>query len=107
MVSLKMASSSRRRIEIDRELEEIVGPYLVNRQKDLKLLHRAIAEGDFNVFHVLGHRMRGAARSFGFTDIEGIGERLETSGKEKNLEQAQAATHDLEVYLSDIEVIFV
>ena len=94
-------------VEIPKEMDELIPPFLENRQKDLELLTAAIAECDTETITRLGHNMKGSGAGYGFKKISQLGFSLENAGKNQDFEAAQQALDELGSYLKGLQVKFV
>ncbi|MBF0401606.1 MAG: Hpt domain-containing protein [Magnetococcales bacterium] len=91
-------------IHVDPDLEEIVPPYLSNRQKDVKLIETMVEQQDFESIRVLGHRMKGSGAGYGFDFISQVGRELEQAAKEERPTEIIAQMAALAAYLGRIDV---
>lgn len=57
--------------------EEMRRQYVQRRKTDLSKLIDALAQKDLEVFHRIGHQLKGNASTYGYMDLESIGIRLE------------------------------
>jgi HPt (histidine-containing phosphotransfer) domain-containing protein len=95
------------RIEIDRDLTPVVPEYLENRQLDCILTGRLLAEGNLAEIKSLAHRMKGSGGSYGFDEISGIGEDLESAALAGDADGIRSAIERLRLYLSRVVVVYV
>jgi HPt (histidine-containing phosphotransfer) domain-containing protein len=95
------------RVEVDKELEEIVPNFLRNRERDILVLEQAIAGGDFTTVASIGHRIRGSSGGYGFDDLGEIGKSLEEAGNAGDAPGARQAFSSMKSYLTGIQVIYV
>lgn len=94
------------RVEISRDLEDIVPTFLENRKKDLQTLHAAVASRDFATLQTLGHRMKGDGGGYGFEAISEIGGRLESAVKRQDLPTIEHCIAELEDFLTRVSVFY-
>ncbi|HMS82845.1 MAG TPA: Hpt domain-containing protein [Nitrospira sp.] len=94
------------RVEISRDLEDIVPTFLENRGKDLQTLHVAVVSQDFSTLQTLGHRMKGDGGGYGFDAISTIGARLETAAKQQDLPVSKHLIAELEDFLNRVTVLY-
>ncbi len=57
--------------------KELYLSYVKHRKADLKLLEEALEKNKVDEFRRVGHQIRGNAVSFGFQELESLGDRLE------------------------------
>ena len=69
-------------------------------------MHDALDRGDFETVAMLGHGMRGAGGSYGFTAITDIGAALERAAASVDRDAANKWIAELSSYLDRVEVTF-
>ncbi|MBF0358114.1 MAG: Hpt domain-containing protein [Magnetococcales bacterium] len=99
-----MSDVERVTVVIDKDLEDIVPGYLVNRQKDLAVISKALQEKDFQTIQTSGHRMKGSGSGYGFDCISEIGRDLEIAAKEHNSGQIAGLVADLATYIESVDI---
>lgn len=91
-------------VHVDAELEDLIPGFLENMCKDIKSMHEALKQGDYETIRILGHSMKGAGGGYGFDAITDIGASLEQSAKEKNPEEIRKRVDELSTFLEHVEV---
>lgn len=91
---------------IDSELEDLIPGFIQSRHNDIKALQFAVESGDFETVERLGHSMKGNGAGYGFEGISAIGAALEMAGKEKNGPKSLDQIANLDLYLSNVVVVF-
>jgi HPt (histidine-containing phosphotransfer) domain-containing protein len=94
------------RVRIDADLADIVPVFLANRQKDIAKIRAVLAEGNFAEVQRLGHGMKGAGAGYGFPLVTDLGRALEEAARARDAAQIESRIHELETYLSRVEVIY-
>ena len=77
--------------------------YLQRRKSDLASLAQAFDSGDYEMFAMVGHQLKGNATTFGFDDLEKIARELEAAGKTESRDEARRSLDSLEQWLSTQE----
>ena len=95
------------KIKISKDLEEIVPNFINNRTKDFVVLDKAIGENDFKTFEMIGHRLAGSAKSYGFEELGDWGRKLEYAAQDKKMEEIVGYINLMKEYMNDLEVEFV
>ena len=98
--------SEKIRIQIEKDLVEIVPGYLENRRQDLLTLQAALGAGDYVTIAGIGHRIRGTGAGYGFEWLSAAGATLETAGKTADAASIQKAIMEITDYLNRIEVFY-
>jgi HPt (histidine-containing phosphotransfer) domain-containing protein len=93
------------RIEMPQGLEDIVPGYLANRRNEVSEMIEILAASDFERLSVLGHNLKGTARSYGFPDLAPMGSALEQSASFRDSEALHTQIADLCRYLDQVELI--
>lgn len=91
-------------VEVDPMLRDLVPVYLANRRGDVELIKVALDRGDFGAIGRIGHNMLGSGSSFGFDGLTAIGGELERAAKAGKRMEIARLLHDLEDYLSHLDV---
>lgn len=99
--------TERIKVEIDRDLEEIIPGFLENRVKDIAGLKAAAQSGDFEYIRIIGHTLKGIGGGYGFDRISELGMVLEQAAKDGQSTIISKAISDLEVYLELVEIIYI
>lgn len=90
----------------DKDLEELIPDYLENRNKELVLLKEAFAQSNFPYIQSIGHKLRGSAGSYGFSDLSEIGKELEEKSKVMDGTSVRHALNQYQLYLKRVKVSF-
>ena len=88
---------------VEEEIQPLVEQYFQNRIQELDTLKQALHENDFETIKKRGHRLKGNARTYGFIDLEGLGERLEQSAQNQDHRLTEELIQSIEDYLKGFE----
>lgn len=94
-------------VKIDKDLEDIIPPFMENRKKDILELRKAIDDNDFATMKVIGHKLAGNAGSYGFDELGTFGATLEEASINKDHESCKKQTGLIEDYLANVNIVFV
>jgi DNA-binding NtrC family response regulator len=94
------------RVQIPRELEDMIPGYLSNRRRDVLTISEALEKSDVDAIRVIGHGMKGSGAGYGFARITEIGGDLERAAKEANLVEIQNLRRVLAEYVERVEVVY-
>jgi HPt (histidine-containing phosphotransfer) domain-containing protein len=97
---------SRFTVNIDKDLAEIIPPFMENRKKDIVDLKNAISTSDFDTMKVIGHKLAGNAGSYGFDELGNYGAKLEEASISKNKNVCQEQALLIEDYLANVDIKF-
>ncbi|MBF0466576.1 MAG: Hpt domain-containing protein [Nitrospirae bacterium] len=92
-------------VEVEEDLTDLMPRYMEHRRKDIKAIHKAMEESDFEAIRGMGHSMKGSGGGFGCDEITDIGDRMEIAAKEKNSGLIMELTHQLSSYLDRVRVV--
>ena len=95
------------RVEVDKDLAELIPNYLSNRKKEPAALRNALAQADFGQLRLIGHRMKGVGQSYGFARISAYGSQIEDAAKAELAKSMGPLIDEYERYLSRVSVTFV
>jgi HPt (histidine-containing phosphotransfer) domain-containing protein len=88
---------------VPRISEDMKLRYLQRRKSDLASLAQAFDSGDYEMFCMIGHQLKGNATTFGFDELEKIARELEVAGKSESRDEARRSLDSLELWLSTQE----
>lgn len=91
-------------VTIDKDLEDLIPGFLANRNKDIELLQRANAAGDFPAMQSIGHSLKGVGGGYGFDRMSELGAEIETAAKGKNLHYLEELIESYVDYLARVEI---
>ncbi len=93
-------------VYIDSDLEDIVPGFLDSKRSDINNMFQCLKENNFHPIQVLGHKMKGDGKGYGFDMISDVGADLETFAMEEKKEEIKVALEKLNNYLSSIEIVY-
>ena len=79
---------------------ELMDSYLEGRKEDVRLLHGAVANENFELVRMIGHNLFGSGGAYGLEVLSEIGERLEHAAQAKNQDDIVNAIRELESQIS-------
>lgn len=79
---------------------EMVDSYVVNRISDVRTLSDAVRTRKPHVIRTIGHRIKGTAASFGFPELQEVGEALEIAGMTRDLRRSERLAARLQEWVS-------
>ncbi|MEC4890455.1 MAG: ATP-binding protein [Nitrospira sp.] len=87
----------------EQDLDRLREKFLHNRRLDLEILASAVRTSDWATIQTIGHRMKGLAGSYGFTEIGAIGTALEDAAHRRQLHRVAAEIHALTQILTPLD----
>jgi PAS domain S-box-containing protein len=93
------------RIRLDPEFQEIAPQYLASLAEAADNIASALEEDDFEAVRILGHRMKGEGRAFGFAEVSEIGRALQEASLGDEAAAVREAHSRLLDYLERVEVV--
>lgn len=88
----------------DPEIAPLVPEFLANRRADVARIQGFIDSGSWEELRMLGHRLKGTGRGYGFARITEIGKALEQAGSTEDAGAARSAASKLDAYLDRVRV---
>lgn len=98
---------SRIRLEVSKELEDIMPLFLDTVSKNISSIHDALQSGDFETVRTLGHRMKGAGGGYGFDRVTELGREIEIAAKESNADRCRSLNKELSQLMANTDIVFV
>ena len=99
--------SDKIRVEIDKELEDLIPTYLSNLEKNMQKIAAAAAAGNQDEVRSLGHNMKGSGGGYGFQQVSEIGKSIEEAAKAGDLDAIPAKIKELKHYLTTIDINYI
>jgi len=93
--------------EIDKDLEEIVPPFLEGRKKDTEVIKKFVSDKNFEELRSVGHKLKGTAGSYGFMGLSKIGAQIEEAAKASNIDALKKLSLEYENHIKQVEVKYV
>ncbi len=95
------------KIEVDKELIEILPTFLSNRQKDTVTLKEMLTSKDLAGIKKLGHKVSGSSGGYGFHELGNIAKSLEIAAESGNEQEVSSLIEQFIKYVESIEVEYV
>ena len=86
---------------LEKKIASMAPAYIEKRKLELADMHRYVFERDFKALQIIGHRLKGNAKTYNFAVLSDIGAALEKSAEEQNLEQVQACVSRAEEFIKN------
>lgn len=93
------------RVLAEQELRGLIPGFIDSVQKDIEAMREALHAGNLDVMALLGHSLKGAGKSYGFSYVGEAGAYVEKAAKERSTVEAEKALEVLENYLKDVVII--
>ena len=94
------------RVVIDADLEDLIPRFLQSRHQDLDTLSTALEQGDSERISIVGHRLKGAAGSYGFADLSDMGVELQALAQRNDLERVAVVVEGIADYLARVDIVY-
>ncbi len=91
-------------VAVDRDLASMIPLYLSKRFAEMGELREALRRGDLKSVEGIGHKLVGAAGSYGFPELGELGRSLEAAAQKKQLSTLWHLFSQYELYLSRLKV---
>lgn len=93
------------RIVVDPDFREIAPQFMKYIRESADRINELIKTDDFQQIRVLGHKMKGEGRAFGFSDVTEFGAAIQESAQEKNRQDVLDFNAKLIDYLDRVELV--
>lgn len=94
------------RILLNPDLKELIPGFLEFIEGEVKMVHSAIKNSDYETVSRLGGRMKSFGGSYGFEVITDTGMIIEAAAAEQNARRAEKSLEVLSSYLESIEIVY-
>lgn len=95
------------KIYIDLDLKDIVPIFFETREEEISLLEEYYKEKDALNIMKLAHKIKGSGTSFGFDDLNVIGNKLEEAAKQNDFDKVKISIEELKNYISNLEIYYI
>lgn len=93
-------------LHLELKIKDLVNEYFYNRKNEIKILRKHINNNKFEDIIVIGHKMKGGGKLYGFDRISEFGKQIEKAAKIQDMETIKDITGKLEDYLNRLEIVF-
>ncbi len=96
------------KVEISKELMDLIPLYKEETQKNLQNLMQAIENKDYEQIRSMSHKIKGSGGSYGFKRITELAKQIEDLAKtNSSIESIKKVYFELKDYFDNLEIIFV
>lgn len=95
------------KVQIDRELEDLIPDYLENRRIELGELRSHISRNDVAKIKTIGHKLAGNAGGYGLHSLGKIGAKIESAAIANDLSEMVQYADEIEDFLKNIEIEYI
>ncbi len=93
-------------VEVEGWLADLVPRYLLHQRQELAQLEAAWSVGDLETLKLIGHKLRGSAASYGFTELADGAAALEKAAAAQDREAVRAAIDRFTDHLRTVQVVY-
>ena len=94
-------------VQVDEDLEDLIPGFLENRIQDVEKLRVELEQSNFVNVTSIGHSIKGVGGGYGFDLMSELGAKIETAGKESNVDAISENIEQLDQYLKCVEIEYV
>lgn len=95
-----------RKALVPMELEDLIPDYIEGRKQEVIQLQSLLSQKDFSGLQKIGHKLRGSAGSYGFSELSEFGQEIEEGAMEKDERSVKSAILKIRIYLRNLVVEF-
>jgi len=93
-------------VHVDPDFEALLPRFMMNRKKEVEVMHRALAQQDLDTIRQVAHGMKGASGSYGFDRVTAMAATIEQAAATGTTAPIEAELARLATYLEHVQVIF-
>lgn len=93
-------------VTVDKELEELIPEYLNKRKSELLELKKHFEQHNYSSIQAIGHKLRGSAGSYGFSELSEVGKEFEEKARIMDSTSVKNALMRYEHYLNKVRIRF-
>lgn len=91
-------------VRVEADLVGLARAYLEKRARELPVIEKALARGDYSALHRIGHNLHGSGQMFGFEELTAIGVELQQAAEARNAKRIRRLASSIEEFLERTEV---
>lgn len=95
------------KVYIDLDLKDIVPIFFETREEELSLLEDYYKKKDTLNIMKLAHKIKGSGTSFGFDNLNPIGNKLENAAKQGDFGKIKICIEEIKNYINNIEIYYI
>lgn len=92
--------------KLDPDLEHLIPEFLSKRKIEISELEKVLPLKQFDQIRTIGHKLRGAAGSYGFAYLSHVGQELEEGAQALDQKKIERALTYYRHYMNKLQVIF-
>ena len=93
-------------VYVDKEIEPLMGDFIIGRKDNCQQLQRAIDEKNFSDIKKIGHILAGVCGGYGFYDLGKLGEEIENYARLEDLEKIINIHFRIKDYLEKVDIVY-
>ena len=93
-------------VTVDESIKTLIPNFLNNRRKDVDAISAALDKHDYPALELLGHKLKGTAGNYGFTELSEIGKNIEELSKIKDNYKIRILIDQFLYYIENVEIIY-
>jgi HPt (histidine-containing phosphotransfer) domain-containing protein len=93
-------------VNVRPDFREITPRFLTSIRENLETVRKALEENDYETIKIIGHRLKGEAKTFGFEPVSDFGLFIQGAAIRKNREKVEETLQKLDDYLKKIRLVF-
>ncbi len=92
------------RVEVQKNLEPLIGFFFDNRRELLTTAEAHCRSGNLQELHSIGHNFKGACGGYGFHELSRLGSELQETA---DMERARKLVQQMREHLETVEVVYI
>jgi len=96
-----------RKVQVPVELSDLIPSYLESRRQEVVELQALLDQRNFSRLQKTGHKLRGSAGSYGFTELSEFGQEIEEGSIVEDERSIRGAILKIRIYLRNLDITFV
>lgn len=93
--------------KIDIDLKHIIPGFLERKQNDISRLTELLNNKDIDGLKAIGHELKGACGSYGFTNLATVAKNIEMQAKGSDLAAIEKSVNEFKEILENMEVEYI
>lgn len=92
-------------IQIDKDIAELIPPFLQNRKNEIQAINALINQKNFKEIKNIAHQFKGASNMYGFHELGKLAQNIEEASLSLNDKEIKKNIDKADIFLKKVKII--
>lgn len=97
---------SKHTVEVAETLRKLIPKFLKYQEENISLIQKSLEISNYHEIARIGHIIKGASGSYGFSELTKMGNEIELAAKSQKLDLIKNLVEEYQDYLKNIKIIY-